>query len=40
MIKDVLYVPEIQCSLLSVGQLVEKDFSVVMKDVGTIRHSK
>src|ERR1051325_6099960 len=32
MIKDVLYVPGMQCYLLTVGQLVEKGFSVVMKD--------
>ncbi|XP_058726405.1 uncharacterized protein LOC131597746 [Vicia villosa] len=32
MIKDILYVPGIKCNLLSVGQLVEKGFSVVMKD--------
>lgn len=32
MIKDVLYVPEMKCNLLSVGQLVEKDFLVVMKN--------
>ena len=31
MIKDVLYVPGIKCNLLSVGQLVEKCFSVLMK---------
>lgn len=32
MIKDVLYVPGIKCNLLSVGKLVEKGFSMVMKD--------
>ena len=32
MIRDVLYVPGMKCNLLSVGQLVEKGFSVVMKD--------
>ena len=32
MIKDVHYVPGIKCNLLSVGQLVEKGFSIVMKD--------
>lgn len=32
MIKDVLYVLGMQCNLLSVRQLVEKGFSVVMKD--------
>ena len=32
MIKDVLYIPRIKCNLLSVGQLVEKSFSVVTKD--------
>ncbi|XP_050915989.1 uncharacterized protein LOC127131097 [Lathyrus oleraceus] len=32
MIKDILYVPGMQCNLLSVGQLVEKGFSVVMKN--------
>lgn len=30
-IQDVLYVPEIKCNLFSLGQLVEKGFSVVMK---------
>ena len=32
MIKYVLFVPGMKCNLLSVGQLVEKGFSVVMKD--------
>ena len=32
MIRDVFYVPGMKCNLLSVGQLVEKGFSVVMKD--------
>src|ERR1044072_5606708 len=32
MIKDVLYGPGMKCNLLSVRQLVEKGFSVVMKD--------
>lgn len=32
MIKDVLYVLGIKCNLLSVGQLVQKGFSVVMKE--------
>ena len=32
MIKDVLYVLGIKCTMLSVGQLVEKGFSGVMKD--------
>ena len=32
MIKDVLYVPGMKCNLLSVGKLVEKGFSIVMKD--------
>ncbi|XP_050885286.1 uncharacterized protein LOC127088725 [Lathyrus oleraceus] len=31
LIKDVLYVPGIKCNLLSVGQLVENGFSVVIK---------
>jgi len=31
-ILDVLYVPEIDLNLLSVGQLLEKDFVVVFKD--------
>lgn len=31
-IKDILYVPEMKCNLLSVGQLIEKGFLVVMKD--------
>ena len=34
--KDVLYVPGMKCNLLSVGQLVKKSFSVVMKD-GVLR---
>lgn len=32
LIKDVLYVLGMKCNLLSVGQLVEKGFLVVMKD--------
>lgn len=32
MIKDVLYVPGMKCNLLSIRQLVEKGFLVVMKD--------
>lgn len=32
MIEDVLYVPGMNCNLQSVGQLVKKSFSVVMKD--------
>ncbi|XP_050896104.1 uncharacterized protein LOC127102817 [Lathyrus oleraceus] len=32
MIKDVLYVPRMKCNLLSVGQLIEISFSVIMKD--------
>ena len=35
MIKDVLYVAKMKCNLLSVGQLVEKGFSVIMKE-GTL----
>ena len=31
-IKDVLYVPGMKCNLLSVGQLIEKGFSVTMKN--------
>jgi len=31
-IENVLYVPGMKCDLLSVGQLVEKGFSVSMKD--------
>ena len=31
-IKDVLYVPCMKCNLLSVGQLIEKGFSVTMKN--------
>ena len=31
-IESVLYVPGMKCNLLSVGQLVEKGFSVCMKD--------
>ena len=36
MIKDALYVPGIKCNLLSVGQLVERSFSIFMKD-GVLR---
>ena len=32
MIKDVLYVPEIKCNLINVGQLVENVFSMIIKD--------
>lgn len=32
LIQDVLYVPSMKCNLLSVGQLVEKGFSVLMKE--------
>lgn len=32
MIKDVLYVPGMKCNLVSVGQLVKKGFSMVMKN--------
>ena len=32
LIKDVWYVPGIKINLMSVGQLIEKGFSVVMKD--------
>ena len=32
LIKDVWYVPGIKSNLMSVGQLIEKGFSVVMKD--------
>lgn len=31
MIKDILYVPGMKYNLLSVGKLVEKGFSVIMK---------
>ena len=31
-IESVLYVPSMKCNLLNVGQLVEKGFSVCMKD--------
>jgi len=31
-IEDVLYVPRMKCNLLSVGQLVQKEFSVFMKE--------
>jgi len=31
-IEDVLYVPEIQCNLLSVGQFIQKGYLVIMKD--------
>lgn len=31
-VKDVLYVPGMKYKLLSFGQLVEKDFSVIMKN--------
>jgi len=29
-IKDVFYVPDMKCNLLSIGQLVEKGFSITM----------
>ena len=29
-IEDVMYVPEMKCNLMSIGQLVEKGFSVTM----------
>lgn len=32
LIQDVLYVPGMKCNLLSLGQLVEKGFTVLMKD--------
>ncbi|XP_019430617.1 PREDICTED: uncharacterized protein LOC109337963 [Lupinus angustifolius] len=32
MITEVLYVPYMKCNLLSIGQLVDKGFSVLMKD--------
>ena len=32
LIKDAWYVPRIKSNLMSVGQLIEKGFSVVMKD--------
>ena len=32
LIKDVWYVPRIKSNLMSVGQLIDKGFSVVMKD--------
>ncbi|XP_019445036.1 PREDICTED: uncharacterized protein LOC109348861 [Lupinus angustifolius] len=32
MITEVLYVPNMKCNRLSIGQLVEKGFSVLMKD--------
>ena len=31
-IEEVLYVPEMQCNLLSVGQFIQKGYSVIMKD--------
>jgi len=31
-IEDLLYVPGMQCNLLSVGQLIQKGYSVTMKD--------
>lgn len=32
LIENVLYVPEMKCNLLSIGQLIEKGFSVIMKN--------
>ena len=32
MIEEVLFVPDMKCNLMSVGQLIEKGFPVVMKD--------
>lgn len=32
LIQEVLYVPDMKCNLLSLGQLVEKGFTVLMKD--------
>lgn len=32
MIKDILYVLDMKCNLLYVGQLIEKGFSMVIKD--------
>ncbi|GAU31479.1 hypothetical protein TSUD_386430 [Trifolium subterraneum] len=31
-INDVLYIPSIKCNLLSVGQLIEKDYKIVIED--------
>jgi len=31
-IEEVLYVPKMQCNLLSVGQFIQKGYSVIMKD--------
>ncbi|GAU26253.1 hypothetical protein TSUD_224440 [Trifolium subterraneum] len=31
-INDVLYIPGIKCNLLSVGQLIEKDYKIVIED--------
>jgi hypothetical protein len=36
LIEKVLYVPGMKCNLLSIGQLIEKGFSVTMK--GNILH--
>jgi len=36
MIEKVLYVPKMNCNLLSIGQMVEKGFSITMK--GNILH--
>ena len=35
-IRDVYYVPELKSNILSMGQMMEKDNSVMMKDRGTI----
>lgn len=31
LIEDVLFIPDIQCNMLSIGQLVEKGFSIIME---------
>jgi len=31
-IEDLFYVPDMKCNLMSIGQLVEKGFSVTMDD--------
>jgi hypothetical protein len=38
-IEEVLYVPGMQCNLLSVGQFIQKGYSVIMKD-DTLKTSK
>lgn len=40
LIEDVLFVPSMQCNLLSIGQLVERGFSVIMEGGSLKLHDK